>query len=104
MSSSFHNELILKVIDNGLEALGDSSKQAIWSYLESDFNVNRNELPANIRDFHEGIQNIFGLGYKFLDVLFCHYLQKSTGRQFQKSKNFVECVEALCIIKNNSTK
>ena len=96
MSILYDGALILEVIDKGLDALGKSPKQAIWFLLEKDFKVNRNELPENIREFHEGLQKIFGLGYRFLDTLFCHYLEVATGKMFPKNQNFCECVENLC--------
>lgn len=86
----------MEAIDKGLDALGKSPKQAIWILLEKDFKVYRNELPENIREFHEGLQKIFGLGYRFLDTLFCHYLEEATGKKFQEGQNFCEIVEALC--------
>ena len=94
------NEMILRVIENGLNALGNSPKQAIWIFLENDYNVNRDDLPENIEDFSEGLQKIFGLGYKFLDALFCHYLQEETGKQFPENLTFVERIESLTCEEN----
>lgn len=87
-------EIVLKVIDKGLDSLGDSPKQAIWNFLENDNNLDKNGLPGNIKEFQIALQNIFGLGYNFLDALFCHYLEQATGKQFPKNQNFAECVES----------
>lgn len=95
LAGVYDDAVVLEVIDKGLDALGSSPKQAIWVFLEKDFNVKRSELPRNIRQFNEGLQKIFGLGYKFLDTLFCHYLQEATGKKFPKNVCFVECVESL---------
>jgi hypothetical protein len=95
LSKPFDNAMILDVIEKGLDSLGTSPKQAIWVFLEKDFNVKKNQLPGNIKDFHDGLQKIFGLGYKFLDTLFCNYLEEATGKQFPKNQSFVECVESL---------
>lgn len=84
------------LIDKGLDALGQSPKSAIWVLLEKDFKLNRNELPGNAREFQEALQKIFGMGYNFLDRLFRHYLEEATGKKFQKSQSFCECVECLC--------
>ena len=96
MSVFCDGALILDVIDKGLDVLGKSPKQAIWVFLIKDFKVNRNELPENIRVLDEGLQKIFGLGYRFLDTLFCRYLEKATGKTFSKDQNFCERVEFLC--------
>jgi hypothetical protein len=104
LSSGCDNTLILQVIEKGLDSLGTTPKQAIWIFLEKDFNVKRDELPGNLKDFREGLQKIFGLGYKFLDTLFCHYLQEATGKKFQKNLTFVECVESLSYPENCLTR
>ncbi len=88
------NAIVLAVIERGLDALGDSPKQAIWTFLEKDYNLDKNELPENIRTFHEALQKIFGLGCNFLDALFCNYLEQATGKQFPETQSFVECVES----------
>ncbi|PVX23982.1 MAG: hypothetical protein CW716_10985, partial [Candidatus Bathyarchaeum sp.] len=54
-----------------------------------------NELPGNVREFQEVLQKIFGMGYNFLDTLFCHHLEKATGKKFQKNQSFCERVECL---------
>lgn len=89
------DKLVLDVIDKGLTVLGSTPKQAIWSFLETDFKVKPDKLPKNIRAFTEGLEKIFGMGYKFLDQLFCHYLEEATGKRFPKSKTFCENIEAM---------
>ena len=95
VSQPSSNRIILDVIENGLDALGNSPKQAIWTFLENDYGIDKTKLPKNIKEFQEGLQKIFGLGYNFLDALFCHYLEEATGQKFSKLQNFVECVESL---------
>ncbi|MCW4034209.1 MAG: hypothetical protein NWF03_02465 [Candidatus Bathyarchaeota archaeon] len=95
MSKNPNNELILNVINRGLDTLGESPKQAIWIFLEKEYNVSSTKLPLNVREFQEGLQKIFGVGYNFLDNLFCQFLKDATGKQFKNCKSFVECVEAL---------
>ncbi|MCW4015021.1 MAG: hypothetical protein NWF06_01500 [Candidatus Bathyarchaeota archaeon] len=102
MPRHYVDTLILEVIEKGLDSLGNSPKRAIWVFLETDFNVKRNDLPGNIREFHEGLQKIFGLGYKFLDKLFCHYLQEATKKRFDENQCFADCVESLLESENNS--
>lgn len=94
VSKNLNDELILNVINKGLDALGESPKKAIWIFLEKEFNVS-SSLPLNVREFQEGMQKIFGVGYNFLDSLFCQFLKDATGNQFNNCTSFVECVEAL---------
>ncbi len=88
------NAIVVAVIEKGLDSLGNSPKQAIWTFLENDYNLDKTILPENIRAFQDALQKIFGLGYGFLDTLFCYYFEQATGNQFPKNQSFVECVES----------
>ena len=59
LTNAYDNETILQVIDSALNALGNSPKQAIWIFLESDFNIKREELPKRIREFENGLEKVF---------------------------------------------
>ena len=104
MSVVYDRAMILDIIDQGLEALGQSPKKAIWFLLEKDFNFNRYDLPENLREFQEVLQKIFGMGYNFLDTLFRHYLEEATGEKFPQSMKFCDCVESLFNSQNNFKK
>jgi len=107
LSISYKDTLILNAIEKGLDALGESPKQAIWVYLETQYNIDKNK-PINIREFQSALQKIFGLGYNFLDTIFCKYLKEETEQEFSDCDSFVECVELLqrrksvCITKKSS--
>ena len=94
LSDAFHNGLLLEVIERGLDSLGESPKKAVWIVLEEQFNIDRNEIPLNINEITNALQNIFGLGYNFLDTLFKQNLEDATGKVF-KNKNFSESVGSL---------
>lgn len=85
--------VVLQVIQRGLDILGETSKKAIWVYLEEEFKIEINDLPRNIRKFTEGLEKIFGIGYKFLDALFCKHLEDATGEKFNTNQNFCEHIE-----------
>ena len=87
------NTIVLKVIQRGLDTLGETSKKAIWIYLEEEFEINSEDLPRNIRALTEGLEKIFGVGYKFLDALFCKFLEEETGEKFSQNKKFCEQIE-----------
>ena len=89
------NKIVLQVIHRGLDTLGETPKKAIWIYLEEEFKLNSNDLPGNIRAFTEGLEKIFGAGYKFLDALFCHYLEDATGEKYNTKQNFCEQIEKM---------
>jgi len=89
------DEILLNVIDRGLAALGGGAKQALWYYLEKDFNFPPQNIPKNINEFQNALQKFFGIGYSFLDALFKQYLQEATDESFEKNHSFAECVNYL---------
>jgi hypothetical protein len=89
------DDIVIKAIDKGLSALGESPKQAVWYCLEKDFKLDRTKVPENLKAFEETLKKFFGLGYGFLDALFRVNLQQATGENFEGYKTFADCVQAL---------
>jgi len=77
------DKLLLEAVDEGLTSLGESSKQAIYFYLEKSFNVKKQEIPYKINDFAYAIEKIFGLGGNFLEILIMRRLYERVGRDFE---------------------
>jgi hypothetical protein len=95
MSQPIDSRLILSIIERGLDTLGDNPKKEVWFCLENDCDCTRENVPENLEAFQRVLQNIFGVGYSFLDNVFRQYLEEMTGADLQSCANFVECVEAL---------
>jgi len=84
------DELLLEAVDEGLSSIGESSKQAIYFYLETVFNLKRHEIPYKIEDFAVAIEKIFGQGAKCLEILIMNHLYEKIERpiQLHEPKNF----------------
>jgi hypothetical protein len=95
MPEVINNELIIRVVDKGINALGENSAQLLWTLLEKDYGINKNEIPENLPVFLEALQRIFGLGYSFLDSILQTLLQQSTGENLKGCKSFAQCVAEL---------
>jgi hypothetical protein len=100
MPKAIDDTIILSTIERGLDSLGTIPKQAIWFYLEQEFGFSRKSIPENLPTFIDVLQKFFGLGYRFLDTLFCQYLQEATGENLEGYTTFLECVEALRLSKS----
>jgi len=74
------DELLLEAVDEGLSTIGESSKQAIYFYLEIVFKIKRHEIPHRIEDFAAAIGKIFGLGASCLEILIMKSLYEKVGR------------------------
>ncbi|MDH5483450.1 MAG: hypothetical protein OEY22_11340 [Candidatus Bathyarchaeota archaeon] len=98
MSKKAFDKLLLKAVDDALFSLGDSARQAIYFHLENKFEIAKKDIPANIEDFAEGIEGIFGLGATFLEILIMKNLHKKVGQPLKwdegKELAFVEYVTA----------
>ena len=99
-------EVLLEAIDEGLSLLGESSKQAVYFYLEKTFKMNRLDIPYRIEEFTDAVEKIFGSGAKILEIQIMKCLFKKVGYKFkhypkQKNLTFTEYIAAVKLEKNN---
>jgi hypothetical protein len=72
-------ELVLEAIDESLSSIGQNCKNFIYFHLESEYNLNKGEIPFRIKDFSEAIEKIFGVGAKILEIQILKILFKKMG-------------------------
>lgn len=91
MSRKTFDKLFLEAVDDALSSLGDSARQSIYFHLESKFKIPRNEIPYRFQDFAAGLEKIFGVGARFLEILIMKKLYEKTGKpiEWDDSKEFV---------------
>ena len=98
MSRKAFEKLLLEAIDDALALLGDSAKQAIYFHLKNEFEIAKNEIPCRLEDFADGLEKIFGLGARFIEILIMKQLHERIGHplEWDESKElvFVEYVAA----------
>jgi hypothetical protein len=84
-------KLLLEAVDEGLSSLGDSATYAIYFYLEETFKVSKRDIPYKIEEFADGIEKIFGLGAKPLEILIIQRLYEKVGGtvKYPKHKDLV---------------
>jgi len=92
-------ELIIEAIDEGLSSIGKDCKKAIYFHLESEYKLNKQQIPFRIKDFSEAIEKIFGFGAKMLEIQILKILFKKIGYinpQFYNREilDFVQYIEA----------
>ncbi len=89
---------MLGSIDDAFLSLGEAAKQSIYLHIESNYKIPRNEIPENLKQFHEGLEKIFGIGASYLEILIMKNLYAKIGHNFTMEKNnqleFVKYVEA----------
>jgi len=92
------DKLLLEAIDDALASLGESARQAIYFHLENKFKIAKSDIPYRLKDFADGLEKIFGLGARFIEILVMKNLYGKTGQplEWNESKEllFVEYVAA----------
>jgi hypothetical protein len=73
------NELLLSAIDSALISLGESVKQSIYFHLDEKFCLKRNQIPNKLNKFQEAIEQVFGSGARFLEILIMKNLYLNVG-------------------------
>ncbi|XHH10488.1 MAG: hypothetical protein ACFCUE_07625 [Candidatus Bathyarchaeia archaeon] len=73
------DDLLLTAIDNALSSLGESVKKSIYYHLEEKFCLKRSQIPNKLNKFQEAIEQIFGSGARFLEILIMKNLYLKTG-------------------------
>lgn len=91
MAKKGFERLLLEAVDDALASLGDSAKKAIYFHLENKFKIERNEIPQHVEDFADGLEKIFGIGARSLEILVMKNLYERIGQplQWDKSKELI---------------
>src|SRR3990170_2146435 len=92
------NRLLQNAIDDALNSFGKSVEQSIYFHLENKFNVPRKEIPKNLKAFQAGLEKIFGIGARFIEILIMKNLHAEIGLPLDMGKDckleFVEYMSA----------
>ena len=70
---------MIDAIDKALSSLGEESKSAIYLHLERVQNLPKSEIPAKIDEFSSAIENLFGVGARFLEIMILRKLHAEVG-------------------------
>lgn len=101
------NKLVLKAVDESLSSLGESAKQAIYSYMEKTCKIKRSEIPGKIEEVTNALEQIFGDGAKLIEIQIMKTLYQKVGEAFVYSPKkdeliFAEYVEAARFSNNSN--
>ncbi len=73
------DRLLQSAVDDALTTLGESVKQAIYFHIGNTFNVPMNNVSENLGDFQRGLERIFGVGARFIEILIMKNLYSKIG-------------------------
>jgi len=75
---------LLEAVDEGLLALGESARRAIYWHLERRGSIRRDEIPDRPGDFAEALRAIFGEGADVLLRVAARRLYGKLGLAFEE--------------------
>jgi hypothetical protein len=99
------NEILLSSIDESLVALGESIKTSVYFHMEANYNIKKDQIPDNLEKFSDGLEKIFGVGARYLEVLFMKELylkikENSNWSDAELAISEVKFSDYVCIVKN----
>jgi len=77
--SNVFGTFLLESIDEVFSTLGGDVKVSIYFYLESMFGIKKHEVPQRIAEVSDALEQIFGLGARFLEIMFMKNLHDKIG-------------------------
>lgn len=83
MGRKTFDKLFLEAVDEVLASLGDSAKQAIYFHLERKSKMRKSEIPYHVEEFAKGLEKIFGLGARFIEILVMKKLYQRIGQPLE---------------------
>jgi hypothetical protein len=90
--------LLLDAIDQALASLGESARESIYFHLEKQFKLAKQRIPSSLEEFDGGLQKIFGIGAKYIEILIMKQLYQAIDQPLnwdgKEEFGFIEYVNA----------
>ena len=91
--STEFGKLLQDAVDEALTTLGESVKQAIYFHIEKRFNVPKDNVSEKLEDFQLGLERIFGVGARFIEILIMKNLHSKIGLPLKIDDDELEFVK-----------
>ena len=79
MAKPKFEDVLLEAIDECLGSLGDSSRVAVYFYLQRDYKIRTGDIAGNVGAFSQALKGIFGVGADYLEGLTMRILCQKAG-------------------------
>jgi hypothetical protein len=91
--------VVMESIDEVFSTLGENVKQAMYSYLENNYGMKKDQIPSMIDDFTTAVESLFGDAAKLVELKIIEKVQGRVKGFVYKSNSkeifFVEYLSAL---------
>ena len=78
---------LLESVDEGLLALGETGREALYQCIQSKYQLTREEIPDNLETFHQALQDL-DAGAKIIEKLIVKNLYTTLGLKFTERANW----------------
>jgi len=73
------DSVLLDAVDEVLLVYGEDTKSAFYQYFKKALNIPKREIPARIGEFSKGLEDLFGVGSRSLEILVMTKLHSKIG-------------------------
>ncbi len=87
MKSNFKKSL-LRAVEDGLLALGESPREVIYYYLKTNFQLEREDIPEEAEEFDRALNSIFGPGAEIIERYIAKDLYQRLKLNFEEEADF----------------
>jgi hypothetical protein len=92
MSKQISYDVLLKAVEQGLDILGTTSKQAFLFHLENIFKITPVNIISDIEGFQAAMKRFFGQAYYPIESLIRYYLSSFTGQELSEQMDLCESI------------
>jgi hypothetical protein len=86
--------IFLEAVEEGLAVLGEGGKYMVFSFLERNCSIRKQDIPKNPEAFVSGLEKIFGAGAPVLERMIIERMYEKLGlKKRRRRKRLIECVK-----------
>jgi len=72
-------DIITKMIEDGLDALGENVGKVILHHIEVKYSLKRHQIPRNLKIFTRALREMFGEGSPMIERIVVETIKRRTG-------------------------
>jgi len=77
------NELVSECVDETLSDLfGERAKQTVYTRLEKQYSITRDQIPQRLNDFSPALESMFGKSGRTIGKIFARTLYSKLGLEY----------------------
>jgi hypothetical protein len=91
------DKVVMDAIDEALSILGNKAKEAVYYFMEREYGLQKDDIPSNLKNFHDGLHMLFGVGANIIEKHIYNCLQNRIGirARIEPELDFIEVVNKL---------